>query len=52
MDKKKVIPSRQITILFGNSKVDDEDGKSIVTKTHQDILQLDISMNVTVAMYM
>ena len=51
MNKGKVSPSYWITISFGNSKVDNEDGKSIVAKTCQDILQLDIGVNVTITIY-
>ena len=40
-----------ITISFGNSKVNDEDSKSIVTKTCQDILWLDIGVNITMTIY-
>jgi hypothetical protein len=51
VDKGKVIPSCWITISFGDSKVDDEDGKSVVAKTCQDILRLDIGVNVTMTVY-
>jgi hypothetical protein len=38
-------------ILFGDSEVNDEDGMSVVTEAHQDVLRLDISVDVTVVVY-